>query len=109
MQKVPTQQARTLSWRKHIITLYLASFLIMVRSIFRVVEYLQGFDGYILEHEAFLYIFDATLMFSVMAIFIVVHPSEINALLKGGNAATGRFGLKMTFVNGSHRRLTSSA
>lgn len=87
--------------------MYVTSCLIMIRSLFRVVEYLQGFNGYILEHEAFLYIFDALLMFSVMAVFIAVHPSEVNALLKGGQAAKGHFGTKMIFLNGSHRRLAS--
>lgn len=80
----------------------------MVRSIFRVVEYLQGFNGYILKHEAFLYIFDASLMLLVMVIFVMIHPSEVNALLKGGHAASGRFGLKMTFVNSSHRILSGA-
>ena len=43
----------------------------------RVVEYIQGNDGYILSHEIFLYVFDATLMFIAIAIFNLVHPSEM--------------------------------
>ncbi|OKL63501.1 hypothetical protein UA08_01558 [Talaromyces atroroseus] len=107
MKRYPTQRALTLPWRKHLGAMYATSLLIMVRSIFRVVEYLQGFDGYILEHEAFLYVFDALLMFLVMAVFIVVHPSEINALAKGGHAAKGYFGLEMTFLNGNHQHMPS--
>ncbi|GKT47198.1 protein RTA1 [Colletotrichum spaethianum] len=81
----PTGRSNTsIPWRKHMKTLYLGSFLIMVRSIFRAVEYLQGFDGYILRHEAYLYIFDALLMFLVMVLFNLVHPSEIVAILAGG-------------------------
>ena len=49
----------------------------MIRSVVRVVEYIQGNDGYILSHEIFLYIFDGTLMFVTIAIFNVVHPSEM--------------------------------
>jgi hypothetical protein len=64
--------------------LYLGSFLIMVRSVFRAVEYLQGFDGYLLRHEAYLYIFDACLMFLVMVLFNWIHPGEIAAILSGG-------------------------
>ncbi|WYZ43507.1 hypothetical protein EsH8_VI_001206 [Colletotrichum jinshuiense] len=71
-------------WRKHMMALYLGSFLIMVRSIFRVVEYLQGFDGYLLKHEAYLYVFDALLMVLVMVLFNWIHPSEIVAILAGG-------------------------
>jgi hypothetical protein len=36
-----------------------------------------GESGYLLSHEAFLYIFDATLMFFTMAIYNVLHPSTI--------------------------------
>ena len=81
----------------------------MVRSIFRVVEYLQGFSGYLLEHEIYLYIFDAVLMLTVMVVFILIHPSEVNALLKGGKAAKGRLGTKMMLLNGNHRRVISDA
>ncbi|KAM0449315.1 hypothetical protein ACHAO4_007662 [Trichoderma viride] len=71
-----------LSWEKHMNALYVASVLIMIRSIFRVVEYLQGFNGYLLHHEAYLYIFDALLMFLVMVLLNVVHPSELAASMK---------------------------
>lgn len=87
--------------------MYATSLLIMVRSIFRVVEYLQGFNGYILRHEAFLYVFDGTLMFLVLVIFIAVHPGEVNALLKGGTVAKGRFGIRMSLVSGSRHRVAS--
>ena len=57
--------------------LYFASMLILVRSIIRVIEYIQGNDGYILSHEYFLYIFDASLMFIAIAAFNLVHPSQM--------------------------------
>lgn len=66
-----------LPWKRHLHNLYLASTLIMVRSIFRVVEYIQGNAGYLLSHEAFLYIFDATLMLLVMVSFNWIHPSQV--------------------------------
>jgi hypothetical protein len=77
----------------------------MVRSIFRVVEYLQGFSGYLLSHEVYLYVFDAVLMFCVMVIFNVVHPSEVVALVDGGKAA--RKGWKMERIVGYHQRIPS--
>ncbi|KAH9204911.1 hypothetical protein DL95DRAFT_318553, partial [Leptodontidium sp. 2 PMI_412] len=64
-------------WRKHLVTLYVASMLIMIQSVFRVVEYLQGFAACLLSHEVYLYIFDFTLMFCVMVMFNVVHPREV--------------------------------
>ena len=81
------------NWRKHLKVLYATSGLIMVRNIVRVVEYAQGNDGYLLGHEIFLYVFDAVLMFVVMAILNVWHPSEILAFAKGGNFLKNGFWL----------------
>ncbi|KAF7172022.1 hypothetical protein CNMCM6106_006339 [Aspergillus hiratsukae] len=64
-------------WRKHLNVLYGTSVLILIRSVFRLVEYLQGNDGFLLHHEIFLYIFDAVLIFIAMAVFNISHPSEI--------------------------------
>ncbi|KAF4445454.1 hypothetical protein F53441_10796 [Fusarium austroafricanum] len=58
-------------WARYLYVLYASSFLILVRSIFRVVEYLQGNKGYLISHEVFLYIFDAVLMALVMGILLV--------------------------------------
>ena len=52
---------------------YSASALIMVRSVFRVVEYVEGNNGYIMRREALLYVFDAVLMFFVMVLFNIFH------------------------------------
>jgi hypothetical protein len=49
-------------------------------------ETFLGNDGYLISHEVYLYIFDALLMFFVMVIFAIVHPSEINAELRGPGA-----------------------
>lgn len=70
--------------------MYAVSLLIMVRSIFRAVEYLQGFNGYLLSHEGYLYGLDALLMFLVMVVLNVIHPSEIaaHASLKANSADT---------------------
>jgi hypothetical protein len=70
-------QATTIPWARHLGVLYVVSTLIMVRSIFRVVEYLQGNQGYLISHEIFLYIFDAVLMALVMAIFFVFYVDDL--------------------------------
>ena len=79
MHKNPTPMSLQpdMPWEKHLYTLYAVSLLIMVRSVLRVIEYAQGYAGYILSHEVFLYVFDGTLMFIAVAIFNVVHPSEL--------------------------------
>ncbi|KAL1959731.1 hypothetical protein VTO42DRAFT_1317 [Malbranchea cinnamomea] len=80
----PTVLSHSTPWRRHLYALYGASVLILIRSIFRVIEYLQGNSGYLLSNEVFLYIFDALLMAMVMIIFNLVHPSEIKIILMGG-------------------------
>ncbi|KAL9109763.1 MAG: hypothetical protein Q9227_005632 [Pyrenula ochraceoflavens] len=74
-------------WRKHLFILFLASILIMIRSVFRVVEYLEGDDGYLLGHEWSLYVFDSALMFLVTLIFNVEHPTQITARTTTGRKA----------------------
>lgn len=106
IRRVPAiRLASGVMWEKHMTALYTASILIMVRSIFRVVEYLQGFNGYLLHHEAYLYIFDALLMFLVMILFYVVHPSELAAQMKGKAV---EYEISTSPSAQSHRRLGSN-
>jgi hypothetical protein len=37
----------------------------------------QGNDGYVISHEVFLYVFDAAMMFLVMGVMNVFHPSFV--------------------------------
>jgi hypothetical protein len=80
-----------LGWQKHMYTLYAVAFLILVRSLFRVAEYVQGVDGFLYKHEVFLYVFDATLVFGAMVAMNVTHPADIARLLrdKARNFGTG--------------------
>ncbi|KAK0448337.1 RTA1 like protein-domain-containing protein [Desarmillaria tabescens] len=64
------------SWRTLMYVLYVASAMIMVRSVFRVIEFVQGNDGSIMRNEVWLYIFDAVLMATVIVLFCIFHPSE---------------------------------
>lgn len=79
MHAAPTSysMASTIPWARYLLILYLASFLIMVRCIFRIAEYAGGRDGALVSSEIYLYIFDATLMFLVMVIFNFQHPSMV--------------------------------
>ncbi|KAH8590092.1 RTA1 like protein-domain-containing protein [Bisporella sp. PMI_857] len=70
-------------WKKYLTTLYVTSVLILIRSVFRVIEYLQGNNGSLLRKEIYLYIFDSVLMFLVLAWMNWFHPSEIGLLLRG--------------------------
>jgi hypothetical protein len=65
------------SWCKHLWILYAVNFLIMIRSVFRLIEYAMGNNGYLLRHEVFLYVFDGVLMLAAMILLNVVHPSSL--------------------------------
>ncbi len=77
------RQQTLVRWKRHLTVLYVVSAIIMVRSIFRVVEYLQGNRGYLISHEIFLYVFDAVLMALVMAIFFVFYVDDLEASKAG--------------------------
>ncbi|KAJ5145194.1 hypothetical protein N7448_002586, partial [Penicillium atrosanguineum] len=53
--------------------LFGVSGLIIIRCIYRVIEFCQGNDGYLMGHEAFLYIFDTIPMIVVQVIFHFYH------------------------------------
>lgn len=61
-------------WRRMVSMLYACSILIVIRSVFRVIEYIMGQDAYLLSHEWTMYVFDAVLMWGVMVIFFVWFP-----------------------------------
>ncbi|KAF9886428.1 hypothetical protein FE257_011460 [Aspergillus nanangensis] len=86
-------------WRKHLFALHGSSILILIRSIFRVVEYIQGWDGYLLSTEVYIYIFDGLLMWFVAVIFVVIHPSQVNCLLGRGSMMTTKGGLKVSEIS----------
>lgn len=83
VRKSPTAKCARYPWQKHMVSLYLVSVLIFVRCLVRLIEYGQGFDGYIISHEIYLFIFDALLMWLAMVVMNWVHPSEVAALIRG--------------------------
>ncbi|KAH0431456.1 hypothetical protein CcaCcLH18_07072 [Colletotrichum camelliae] len=86
MRKLPTTRvlSANIPWEAFLAVLYLASALIMIRSIFRLIEYAQGNDGYLVSHEVYLYVFDSVLMFATMCLFAWKHPNAINRWAKDG-------------------------
>ncbi|KAJ4258838.1 hypothetical protein NW762_007925 [Fusarium torreyae] len=71
-------------WKMYLFILYAASGLIMIRSVFRVAEYVTGADGVLQAHEFYIYIFDGALMIITVSLFNVFHPSRIiNRKVKG--------------------------
>jgi RTA1 like protein len=64
-------------WQRTLNMLYITSAFILIRSVFRVVEYVGGNDGYLLSTEWPLYVFDTVLMLATMCWFFWRYPSEI--------------------------------
>lgn len=89
--KQPTVEAEshTVPWRRYLIVLYTTSGLILVRSIFRVIEYLQGNGGYLISHEIFLYVFDTILMAITMAIFLIWYVEHLESPKGGRRGKSG--------------------
>lgn len=75
--ETPAIDWKSTSWETIMVTLYVASILILIRSIFRLIEFAQGNDGYLISHEVFLYVFDSMLMFFTMIAMVVYHPSKL--------------------------------
>ncbi|KAL4866015.1 hypothetical protein BDV12DRAFT_187731 [Aspergillus spectabilis] len=81
MRRVPTASEE--AWKPHLYPLYAVSVLIMVRSLFRVIEYAMGQKGYLLANEWPMYVFDAILMWAVMVIWGYWHPGTIRQETQG--------------------------
>ncbi|EEU43598.1 uncharacterized protein NECHADRAFT_45160 [Fusarium vanettenii 77-13-4] len=96
-----TRTEGSFDWQKMMMMLYATSALILIRCVFRIIEYVMGHDAYPLKNEWTLYVFDAVLMAMTMAIFYVWYPSQIQqfqplgqteavSLAYGGNSMDGR-------------------
>lgn len=91
INKFPTAESYNnpnVPWKKNLNGLYAMSVLVLIRSIFRVVEYSMGYNGYPLTHEWTLYIFDSTPMFFVMVIFYFYYPSKLRLPPKDGEVSS---------------------
>lgn len=79
----PTSESadHSIPWQKHMFALHFSSLLILIRSGFRVAEYIQGSDGFLLRNEVFIYVYDGLLMLFVTVVFLAIHPGEVSCLL----------------------------
>ncbi|KAK5689536.1 hypothetical protein LTR97_012876 [Elasticomyces elasticus] len=63
-------------WQKYLYLLYGTSALVLVRNVARVAEFIEGFEGFIILHEVFLYVFDAVPMLVVSFAFNFWYPGQ---------------------------------
>ncbi|KAF5001046.1 hypothetical protein FDECE_11080 [Fusarium decemcellulare] len=104
LRKNPTTRAShpMVRWQAYLITLYVTGVLIWVRSLFRVIEFLQGNDGQLMRSEAYVFVFDGLLMFTVLGWMNWFHPGEIGLLLRGSEPITN--GFQLLKVGGSDKK-----
>ncbi|KAG0275657.1 hypothetical protein BGZ95_008526 [Linnemannia exigua] len=54
--------------------IYFSSFFIIVRSIYRIVEFVQGHDGYLISEEVYLFVLDAVPLIFAIGIWAIFWP-----------------------------------
>jgi hypothetical protein len=71
-----------LRWQKYFMAIEAATVILLVRTIVRTAEFVQGTTGFVASHEVFIYLFDAVLILSVMLLLLAVHPGALVQQLK---------------------------
>lgn len=68
LARSPTLESNNpdIRWKWYLFTLYLTEGLILVRSVFRVVEYIKGNHSPLMREEVYVFIFDGFLMVIVL-------------------------------------------
>jgi hypothetical protein len=79
---VASSQAIDVPWQETLNMLYMTSAFVMVRNMFRVVEYAMGSDGYLLRVEWGVYVFDASLMTLTMAWYLWRYPYKVKQAIR---------------------------
>ncbi|KAF7956230.1 hypothetical protein EAE96_005150 [Botrytis aclada] len=64
-------------WHKLLMLLFAAAVLIIVRCVYRVIEFSQGSTGILMSHEYYMYIMDAAPMFVVQCMFHIIHAGDV--------------------------------
>ncbi|KAJ1556437.1 hypothetical protein HK405_006868 [Cladochytrium tenue] len=76
-------------WRRLFVVLVVGALAILVRSVFRVVEYSQGFDNAITRNEALVYSLDFFMVVSALLLLLVAHPGWFLPNRQGGMSIRG--------------------
>lgn len=64
-------------WQSYLNMLYSTSLLVLARNIYRVIEFIMGQNGWLIQNEWPLFAFDGALMLLVMIIFFIWYPSQL--------------------------------
>lgn len=78
------------SWKSYVIVIYIVLFLLFARYVYRVIEYAQGFGGYIFRHAVFAYILDGGLMALLMLLLCIIHPGFVYSNIDSQGVGIGK-------------------
>ncbi|KAF3001073.1 hypothetical protein E8E14_001096 [Neopestalotiopsis sp. 37M] len=81
-------------WKRHVIALAVCVVMVWVRNLVKLIEFAQGFYGFVSQHEAMLYVFDAALMLGVMIIFLVLHPGMLLRRIERSQASQKQYNME---------------
>ncbi|KZT62424.1 RTA1-domain-containing protein [Calocera cornea HHB12733] len=73
--KTRTQGAPNGPWRTLLSALYISSTLVLIRQIYRVIEFSQGWYGYLPTHEGYFYAFDSLVILLASAVYAWYWPN----------------------------------
>ncbi|KAF9432901.1 hypothetical protein BGZ76_010165 [Entomortierella beljakovae] len=62
--------------------LYLSSVFIIIRSLYRIIEFTQGYEGYLITHEVFLFVLDAAPLVLAIGVWAFLWPSALLNVIK---------------------------
>ncbi|KAH7463988.1 hypothetical protein FOMA001_g17860 [Fusarium oxysporum f. sp. matthiolae] len=68
--------SRPFSWQRLLVVIYVASVLILIRSLFRMIEYIEGHDGELQSKEVYILVLDAVPMAIASVGLNIFHPSK---------------------------------
>lgn len=91
LRQRPTAESKSpgLPWERYMTFLYVASVGITVRNLCRVVEYGMGQEGYLLQKEWPLYLYDFLLMTLTLAVCVNWYDSNIQPHVRTGHIQLG--------------------
>lgn len=72
----PSGGLRQKGWRQFLYVIYFSTCLVLIRQIYRIIEFAQGFTGYLAVHEIYFYIFDSIPILIAASIFIIYFPGN---------------------------------
>lgn len=72
-----TQLGGSMLYTTYFISVEAAGICLLLRNLVRAFEYLQGSNGFVITHEAFIYLFDALPMFLMMSILAFFNPARL--------------------------------